>query len=367
MLTCSNCGATVREGAKFCTTCGTRLNDVSSTSTTSVWQVPDANPPASTTEPTASTSDAAAPASGDTASTGERVESTGEDKSAFTWSWGAPATSDATDSTEQENVGSGTDAPAPDGDDEPPAAADDATSHESGTDGEPVADATELTILDDEQEGSSAAADETEAAPDEATPEVDDAFLAVPDEEPAAEDRAEDESEDESGGTETLAAWAGSWDDNADDDANGATAEEAPATLAGTSAAVQDESTTDSDPGRDAGGEDTVARAERLIGELKALIPSMVRPNPPIPAAKVNPDSDTVANDLEAAARVGKFDDVRDTLLAVRDNPRDVDNVLRLSATVDRLLELLDDRNNLAKTAESAATRLRGPKTSTER
>jgi hypothetical protein len=38
MQTCSNCGATSREGAKFCTTCGSRLNPVVDASATSGWE-----------------------------------------------------------------------------------------------------------------------------------------------------------------------------------------------------------------------------------------------------------------------------------------------------------------------------------------
>ena len=38
MNTCTNCGATLRPGAKFCTTCGTRLNE--SSSTTDGWGAP---------------------------------------------------------------------------------------------------------------------------------------------------------------------------------------------------------------------------------------------------------------------------------------------------------------------------------------
>ena len=40
MQTCSNCGATSREGAKFCTTCGSRLNAVVDPTASSGWESP---------------------------------------------------------------------------------------------------------------------------------------------------------------------------------------------------------------------------------------------------------------------------------------------------------------------------------------
>lgn len=43
METCTNCGATLRSGAKFCTTCGTRLNEMPTTSNDG-WGTPRTEP-----------------------------------------------------------------------------------------------------------------------------------------------------------------------------------------------------------------------------------------------------------------------------------------------------------------------------------
>jgi hypothetical protein len=88
MQTCSNCGATSREGAKFCTTCGSRLNPVVDASNTSGWE---SYAPADETQvATAVTGEDAAPPREETPVEAVEPEwaSTEEPATTTTWSWG---------------------------------------------------------------------------------------------------------------------------------------------------------------------------------------------------------------------------------------------------------------------------------------
>jgi len=356
MLTCTNCGASVREGARFCTSCGTRLNDPVSPVATGVWASPVTSDPVSSgtreteadrvpndssvsvaggrtdpetnsnmdpeTAPDVRMESAMAPAA-------EPAPSTDE---GFTWSWGtaaSPERDDAPDTARQVDEESGV-------------VLEEAGSDDAEPDDGELVDATEIDIR--EPDGTDAVIDER----DEPAPETSDAMLVV-----------EEEIASEQGESETLAAWAGQWDSQGaegeiagNDEPSETIPEEpdVPDEQVAASAGAANEPAPDN-------GEDTVARAERLIGELRSIIPTLARPMP-APAASL-PDPSPLADELEGAARAGQFDDLRETLQLARERPRDVDTMLSLSAKVDRLLELLDDRDNLARTAESAATRLR--------
>jgi hypothetical protein len=308
MQTCSNCGASIREGAKFCTSCGTRLND-SATTTTSAWEAPASGTTATDTSSTTETPSWASSASSESETSASTTASAeGKNEGGFSWSWGSPST------TAQESEQSTTQV-----DDESGTVIDEVSTSES--DPNTVTDATEVEILEDEP----ATTDETSAD-------------AV---------RSDDEAVNDD---TTLADFAGQWSDE-----ETGTAEATPEPVTQSAAATSKE------VGEDGEKEDTVAKAERLIGELRAIIPSLARPRPPVGArSQAGPKPGEIADELESAARVGNFDDLRDTLLAARNNPRDIDSMMSLSGKVDRLLELFDDRNNLAKTAESVASRLRG-------
>jgi len=375
MLTCSNCGASVREGARFCTTCGTRLNDPVSPNATSVWATPVASEPAaSSAEPTVVESIATSTWSGETAAQDEGspaadpnaeaaeapVASEEPDVNAdtdsgtssatpptteegFTWSWGTSSNGQAGDgrqATDQVEEESGV-------------VLEEGGTDESDTDSGDLVDATEIDILE---------VDETESNPDEAaepSPETSDTMLVV--------DEREDDGEDEGEGeSETLAAWAEQWespepeDGTTMDDTGPESEREEPSALGQADTAVASETVERPSDGE----EDTVARAERLIGELRSIIPTLVRPMPSVPV--IDAGSAAIADELEGAAQAGQFDDIRETLQAARANPRDVDTMLSLSGKIDRLIELLDDRDNLARTAGTAASRLRPAGESTE-
>ncbi len=328
MHTCSNCGATVREGARFCTACGTRLNDTVVASSTNAWSTSsdagagtsdrtngDSNGGVSAITPTTKEQEADADADASAVTADAHPSPDGE----FSWTWGDPVD----DGSDKEQVTEDADATLD---------AKDHSSAESEGDDEPIVDASELGILEEDHtasdEGDAVAADsnhQNQAAVD-------------------------DEDDDNRADNETLATWAEQWDESADESATTSTGANDNSTTAG----VDDE---DSSNDADGAGEDTVAKAERLFGELRAMMPALINPRPATPSS---PDeATTVADDLETAARISQFDDVSEALLAARDNPRDVDNMLSLAGMVDRLLELLDDRNNLAKSAENAASRLR--------
>ncbi len=369
MLTCSNCGASVREGARFCTTCGTRLNDPVTTDATSVWATPVPSDTAASTDeafPDPVWTDAAdrAQAVTDDERSGEvdaapaaEIEPASEPDvaaveqpaptpspsttdDAFNWSWGSPSNADEVDDAasnrgaDEVEVESGV---VPDQDD----------ASATGSDSNELVDATEIEILEVDDSVADAEVDETPTDPDP-DPESSDALLVVEDE--------EDERQEES---ETLAAWAEQWQSPDSDNAPG---DDTPGILPAPTATPEREQTAAAAPGEFEEEEDTVARAERLISELRAIIPTLARPMvaAPDPVVATNTiDTGSIADELEGAARSGQFDDLRDVLQAARANPRDVDTMLTLSGRVDRLLELLDDRDNLARVSEDAAERLR--------
>lgn len=371
MLTCSNCGASVREGARFCTTCGTRLNDPVAPDATGVWASPvTSEPPASSAESTVAEPISTSTWSSDTSAqdegsrgadpnaeadeapiaSEEPVVNTDPDlgtssttppatEEGFTWSWG-------TSSNGQDGDGRQV---ADQVDEESGVVIEEAGTAETEEDSGELVDATEIDILE---------VDETESAPDaeaNPSPETSDSMLVV--------EEREDEGEDES---ETLAAWAEQWETpepeagTTMDDTDPESEREDPAESGQADPAVASE-TVERHSNEE---EDTVARAERLIGELRSIIPTLIRPMPSVPV--IESDAAAIADELEGAAQAGQFDDIRETLRAARTNPRDVDTMLSLSGKIDRLIELLDDRDNLAKTAGSAASRLRPVGESTE-
>lgn len=363
MLTCSNCGASVREGARFCTRCGTRLNDPVAPDATGTWGTPVASESGASTGEAADADagmirrgetptgedaplerdpDTAAVSASDPANDADTSPPTsGTSDEGFTWSWGTSSASESgtTDSIDQVDEESGIVLEEA----ETTAAKDEEDTGE-------LVDATEIDIREADDTGS----DDMPEEDSEPSPETSDTMLALEDEE---QDTAE---------SETLAAWAEQWESPEADDETGA--DEATPEPDRDEAAPGDPEVA-APPGAAAeysieDDEDTVTKAERLIGELRSLIPTLVRPLPSPPATRI--DAAALANELEGAARTSDFEDVREMLRAAREHPRDVDTMLNLASNVGRLLELLDDRDNLAKTAQSAATRLRSTGEPTE-
>lgn len=359
MLTCSNCGASVREGARFCTRCGTRLNDPVAPAASGVWGAAVSSETSSSTgEATGGESgslrpggtsdgeDAVSERDPDTATVSASIpdedsdtaaETTGTSDEGFTWSWGTSSNADSgtTDTIDQVDEESGIVLEEAE-----------TTASEGEEDSGELVDATEIDIREADDTGS----DDVPEEDSEPSPETSDTMLVLEDEE-------QDTTE-----SETLAAWAEQWESPEADDETGADEASLEPERGEPTPRGQDDATVPSGDAEDSKDsiedeEDTVTKAERLIGELRSLIPTLARPMPSAPAARV--DAAALADELEGAARTNQFEDVREMLRSAREHPRDVDTMLNLAGNVSRLLELLDDRDNLAQIAESAATRLR--------
>jgi hypothetical protein len=311
MQTCSNCGASVREGARFCTACGTQLNAASSGSSAFSWgaaieqQVPASHEPvaaSSAESPTASGTQEGLPQE-------EAAGPPADEAIPMSWSWSQP---DATLPSEAVDEETGIVLDDPDA--EP-------------VDG--VVDATELDVLVVDEEDS-APGETDEPAPDLSLME-DEAVSTTPNEAPdSIDDR------------ETIAAWAQEW-----------SSDESP--VAPDSAPTDDD---DDDP------EVTVAKAERLIAELQSLVPRLARPKPVDPNQALIPQR--MAEELESATGGTEWEDLREVLVQARDNPNDITYLMKVSGNAGRLLELMEHRNALANTATSVAQRLRNPEPDTK-
>ena len=301
MQTCSNCGASVREGARFCTACGTQLNEASSGSSAFSW---------------GATVERGAPATGESG----------------TMHWSMTTSSGTQDASAAEETGSESVPPEPwdqdQPEDSPPT---EAVDEETGIllddpDAEPISgvvDASELDVLVADPEANKPVV-VNEDAPDLSQME-DEAVSSTPDDE-----------RDSTNDQDTIAAWAQEW--SGDDQA------EAPP-----SSAVDD----DDDP------EVTVAKAERLIAELQSLVPRLARPKPADPSQALIPTR--LAEELESATGETQWEDLREILVQARDHPNDITYLMGVSGNAGRLLELMENRDSLANTASNVARRLRNP------
>ncbi|MFM9108147.1 MAG: zinc-ribbon domain-containing protein [Chloroflexota bacterium] len=106
-----------------------------------------------------------------------------------------------------------------------------------------------------------------------------------------------------------------------------------------------------------AGAADAAAarvRAAELLTELRDLLPLLSNPSGADPAA--------LAAALEAgiAADHERWGDLRAVMEAARDRPRDVETVLALSQQVDSVLALIDRHEQLTAAVRRAARQLRG-------
>jgi hypothetical protein len=291
MQTCSNCGASNREGAKFCTTCGTRLNPVVS-SGSSGWGALDDDATRGETSATTTTTEEP--------TTTEAPSWSAQEPVATAWSWNQTRTSEelavpvtstdepaATPTTTSSWASQWTSAETDDfGDD------DDEPASTTTTTGAPVWDSPDPVVADATTTTEAPSWTTTPSAPEPAvvdnTTPVDD-VIAV---EPTADV------------PETLAP-----DDTA--------------------------STSTEPPG--AGNR---ARAQELIAELQALIDTGF----PEPAADANGDA---ASALTALATLGdddgsRFDGLREVVEKARTQPRDLDTMLGLIGQIESIADLLD-------------------------
>ncbi len=353
MQECSNCGATVRDGAKFCTSCGTRLNDTTTQNQVNSWALPDTDPTVVVTavSPPADEPELASPEPDTESSQGDEAESPATEPepdtapvesaaSVFSWSWGSTASSTDVEGVEGD-----------DGSSPPPIEADDAAIDVTF---DPV-DAAEAEVLADDPDTS----DEPVAipVPDEPEP-VDDQSTAEA-QDTVEDDSSTDESEDaDDGGDATLAAWAGQWSEENGETVSTDAGEDIVVTPAVPDAESED--TTDEDP---------ADRAERLLDELKLIIPSLRQPRALEEGANAEGNTGLLGSSippglLEELHEDGgdqSFDGVREAIEQAQANPRDIDSMIKLAANADRLKLLLDDRDRLAGKLLDIRARLQPP------
>lgn len=380
MNTCSNCGAAVRPGAKFCTACGTRLNDAPASAATSEWTSGQRTESEATVNPA---SDAAGEADERASSHVEvrTVEipqspaptpaSDSSDAAPAPWSWRSsslepepsPVPGDDDDATivsessEQPRVFQVEKRDTPS-----PSSATESTEEFTWTwssSGNPDAEADTGTRTD-----SGNGIDPSEGA---SHPEVADGTPAASTSDEPAVDAAG--HEEDAPATPAGAFWPS-------DDATSDTAiqrREADGAVGGASELEEEGPFQPREPSREpatensaepvvtspqpaaiSGDEDPLDRARRLIDELRTLIPpprlygeeNQPPPAPPIPEG--------LREDLEAARLSTGFGELRSTLEAARTRPRDVDTILELVGRIDIMLEALDDRDRLAAAVDRA-------------
>lgn len=311
MQTCSNCGASVRNEARFCTSCGTRLNAPAESDATAAWPAATSTPAhtpdpsvwdkvresirtGEAAEPDIVPLDKAANDSGDEQESPDGGEATenSEESDTFSWSWGVPAEA---------------------GDDDTATSVDETTDDTSGI---------EASV------GGGIATDASESAEAEEAPE-----------------------DDDSG--ETLAAWATTW--NTDDTTDGVPA---PADTEDVKDAVSQLSVAVAEANESGKAEeDTLTKAERLIGELQALIPALAKPKPAPRASNLKPK--LLRSSLESARGSTDWSELRGVLNAANDNPRDIEHMMSLSGRIGDMLSLLDDRDLLAQAVDDVTAKLR--------
>ena len=304
MDTCTNCGASLRPGAKFCTTCGTRLNDMPPTSIDG-WGTPRT-----------ATTDA-----GQETSVMESVQ--GEDTQPQSQSWQTAADSW---SGSYGSSSTSTDDPA--------------SRFISALDGEvePVKNQPAPTDA------------ESEAGAPVFTPPPPSNWSYSP-EFSGWTDTESDSDESKEVTWETPPTWPGSdvpgnsavdaagFTDDGDDEVDYLSGDEnievsntAPATLS---------------------PEDARDKAIALADELRRTIRMM--------ASGGESDHGAAVMALtEASLSVGDFSDVRGVLAEVRNDPRDIETLTNLAGRIDRIEALLDEHKSLADAIETAIKELNG-------
>ncbi len=311
MERCPNCGASVRHGAKFCTTCGFRLPEELGEATSSGDAEATVGGVAAETPLAAAAADVGGPQdavqSGDfggaerggTETPGPLGEVLPGWLSASTATWGGGWRPSAE----------------PESEPEAPLAAPEAGTGttEAGGGAEPIPfpsvrpTQVEVPSIGDAPDDAAAVADEDAAA----------TALADPDVAPAAQ---------------------------------AALAEAPPAVV------------TDGVTARDAPG-DLLARVNGMLDELRGLLPALVAaPQAPEPG----PDVEAVASELESArhhgdaSRAREFEALRSALAAASDRPRDIDTMLDLVGRLDAVIALQEAHDRYAAVIDRAIATLRG-------
>jgi len=374
MQTCSNCGSTSREGAKFCTTCGSRLNPVTDPAT-SGWG--STSTESATTSPTSPE-----PAAGEheTGSFSTTSDSRPETSSSPGWSWGQTTTaSEPAGDTGSEDTTPGE----PDTEDRSEDSAPELSSWAKQWDAPVTQDATTLDSSGQDQGDTSAeeAGDQMEAAPGSDDP------VTTPDEEPAASTEivASDDDDDLQARADALSAAVAAFETEHDADAD---EPEDVITLPGTEpvAAIETREVDDATPASEEAAASTATttpepftfpsfaeessrverpaqdRAHELLDALRTIIDDqaaeLARTPEPVPAevdTASSGNSQAALAALQAVPADGeRFRDLRQILEKAREHPRDVDTMLDLLGEINSLIALIDSHEahvNAVRTA----------------
>jgi hypothetical protein len=308
MQTCSNCGATSREGAKFCTTCGSRLNPVVEDTGSNGW-----NAFPSTDETQIST---AAVDTSDTETAPDEREETAGSTPPASWSWGQstttsdePATTDEADTTTPN---------------------DELSSWASQWNTTPPSDEPDAEDDDDDSvAGIEAASAELQSA--ELTEVSQFAPASKPDEVIAEEEEVEAATEEQVASTTEV--------------------QDEPSALFDT--APSPEAAIGDAPGPQ-------ERARVLLHELRELIDeSFVAPA--VAATTGAGDSGSALATLNALGDDGdRFDSLRAMLEKAREQPRDVDTMLNLLGEINSLIALVDRHHDYVTAVNTAKQQLSG-------
>lgn len=390
MNTCSNCGVAVRPGAKFCTSCGTRLNDVSASAASSEWTSGQPARDEESVPGTSGVSGAMSETGVSTASDGTRVDLPTVDASESPDAASSPSTSEeASSSWSWRSSPSDIDTPtsAPNDAEDQPAAA--LTSEESRVftpekrDAElapsPEADASsdEFTWTwgssDSPDSASDDEADTSSTVSEQGAASVEDTPLAT---EPDAISDANtvggaNDGQDSSASPHEQFWAAGSGSGDTSNPSPAASGDADLAMEADTVHAQQppfaeeddpDPSAAPGEPALASTEEDPLDRARRLVDELRTLIPPPRLYQEDAPQALGATASASVPEglqgDLESARSSTDFGELRSALESARERPRDVDTMLELVGRIDTMLEALDDRDRLASAVDRAIGQL---------
>ncbi|MGC4105712.1 MAG: zinc ribbon domain-containing protein [Thermomicrobiales bacterium] len=392
METCPNCGAVARPGAKFCTTCGTRLGGLTTpvAETTSIFtpaaSVASTPEPSETTAPTDSwswgtPSSAPEPAAKPEAPAGETPA---EPEDAPSWNWAAPAQDAATEPGDADTSSALVDAPAfPLDDDEEAAQLSSWAARwnaETGTWRESTSDSTPAST-EEGIEGAPAGMVLTDASlPEEEAPTLPDTgAIELPAEEPGdpafvgiegapagdpealvvAEEIATEDAPAETPPADIAEAAMETPESDVIEIADvadvEAVAEETPEPDVFAPVAVAETPAPNpvAEPVAAVTGGDVQVRAASLLDELRALLPQLTAAT--ATGEGVNPAAVLAPLQGALGERVN-YDALRAIVTQAEASPRDLYAMMDLGRHTGEILALLDERDRLRAAIDAALT-----------
>ncbi len=358
METCSNCGATLRPGARFCTTCGTRLNPTSAPA--DGWGRP-AEAPADSSQDT-SVLEAVKPP---TPPQSTRLAGNNEEREYNRWtsayaSKPAPALDPASrfiSALEQDAPPATPEPPADDsaGDSPSPAATWVTTPPEAFGTGRPATWNFQASSSDDDTWKAPATWNTVGPAPEETEVERTNDPSVVLD--PILPSSGPGDTTGQESDIEALPDVAEDTDAATVADVQPAALEEAAAQESADNGATATGERAPDPAGTSADQElnpaDARARAISMIDELRQMIRMMPGGNPP--------DMGAAAMALtEASLNVNNFDDVRVAITELQDDPRDIQALSNVARLADKIELLLKEHQSLVEAIETALEEMSG-------